>query len=119
MFKFLNLLKYHNHQFKLCHLTQFKIMDLNQKETKTESSTHLVVIIDICPDSQLLRKILSEVLRKDPSKQSEITNLIQDEFILQATYLDWISSIIAFCNSHLMLNYRNQLTVIISALDNK
>lgn len=123
-------------------------MELGLKDGSKDSSTHLVVIIDISPDSQILRKEVA--IRKDATNKSEVGNgrklnfeVINEQSLSMISYhansftkltyrthqthqpnspqpyQDWISSIIAFCNAHLMLDHRNQLTVIISGLDNK
>ncbi|RWS00216.1 general transcription factor IIH subunit 3-like protein [Dinothrombium tinctorium] len=53
----------------------------------SEQSTHLVVVIDVLPT----------------------TALLLDDGTL---YEKWLNAIIAFCNSHLLLNANNKLTVI-------
>ncbi|RWS31950.1 general transcription factor IIH subunit 3-like protein [Leptotrombidium deliense] len=57
-----------------------------------EQSSHLVVIIDILPKS----------------------SLILDD---NSVYEKWLNAIVSFCNSHLLLNANNKLTVISTSFD--
>lgn len=48
-------------------------MELVQKDISRDASTHLVVIIDISPDSQILRKEAAS--RKDAANKSEVKKI--------------------------------------------